>query len=137
MQNRFAILHAAKSPIHGLFGAFKFAGNVLRGFSEGLQNRFAILHAAKTPVHGLFGAFKFAGNFLRSAKSTSFGFTYHSSWEKSGKQKKARQVLEGPAEGGLRNKVEQWNPASTTHGKCPVAKKQSDSKAKRRPKKKE
>ena len=27
---------------------------------------------------------------------------------KSGMQKKARQVLEGPAEGGLRNEVEQW-----------------------------
>ncbi|MBQ2207989.1 MAG: hypothetical protein II413_12405, partial [Treponema sp.] len=51
---------------------------------------------------------------------------------KSGMQKKARQVLEGPAEGGLRNKVEQWNPASATHGKCPAAKKQMDSKAKRR-----
>ncbi|MBQ2466117.1 MAG: hypothetical protein II507_14220, partial [Treponema sp.] len=51
---------------------------------------------------------------------------------KYGMQKKARQVLEGPAEGGLRNKVEQWNPASATHGKCPAAKKQMDSKAKRR-----
>ena len=86
----------------------------------------------KRPSMGSLELSSSRGNFLRSAKSTSFGFTYHSSWEKSGKQKKARQVLEGPAEGGLRNEVEQWNPASATHWKCQAAKKHLDCKVKRR-----
>ena len=49
LQNRFAILHVAKPPIHGLSTGWQVREKIPPWIFCGLQNYFAILHAAKPP----------------------------------------------------------------------------------------